>query len=180
MLSIVIPAWGEQPALLDTLASLVHAAAEGVVRDVALATPEANDFLRRVADSAGCELVEGPDDRGALVSQVAGRMKSPWIFVIEQGFAPGGDWMNDVANFVAREDASLPAKPRRGVLTLVPERGWGVAERFVNLQTDLFGKSWPAQGLIAPRDTFASTVAGQIVRLRSPMHNRHGPGRYGP
>ena len=42
------------------------------------------------------------------------------------------------------------------MLTLVPERGWGVAERFVNLQTDLFGKSWPAQGLIAPRDTFAS------------------------
>ena len=100
-----------EPALLDTLASLVHAAAEGVVRDVALATPEANDFLRRVADSAGCELVEGPDDRGALVSQVAGRMKSPWIFVIEQGFAPGGDWMNDVANFVAREDASLPRSP---------------------------------------------------------------------
>ena len=174
MLSIVIPAWGEEPALLDTLASLVHATAEGVVRDVALATPEPNQFLRKVADSAGCELVEGPNDRGALVSVVASRMKSTWVFVIEQGFAPGGDWMTDVADFVARQEAGMTAaKPRRAVLTLVPNKGWGVAETFVNLQTDLFGKSWRPQGLIAPRDTFASPSSGRIVRLRSPMYNRH-------
>jgi hypothetical protein len=174
MLSIVIPAWGEEPALLDTLASLVHATAEGVVRDVALATPEANQFLRTVADSAGCELVEGPNDRGALVSLVAGRMKSAWIFVVEQGFAPGGDWMADVADFVAREEtAQPPAKTRHAALTLVPNRGWGVAERFVNLQTDLFGKSWPPQGLIAQRDGFALPPSGRVVRLRSPMYNRH-------
>ena len=64
MLSIVIPVEGEEPALLDTLASLVHATAEGVVRDVALATPEPNRVscakwpMRRAA-----RLVEGPDDR---------------------------------------------------------------------------------------------------------------------
>ncbi len=173
MLSIVIPAWGEEPALLDTLASLVHATAEGVVRDVALATPEPNDFLRTVADSAGCELVEGPNDRGALVS----RVRVPHEIALD---------LRDRAGLRARRrldggrrgfrgapgTAQPAAKPRRAVLTLVPTR----AGAWPNLRQPADGPVRQIMAAAGPDRAARSRLLraiGRSVRLRSPMYNRH-------
>ena len=58
MLSVVIPTQNSEEGLARTLASLVPAAAEGVVREVVVVDAGSTDGTRVVADAAGCTLIE--------------------------------------------------------------------------------------------------------------------------
>jgi hypothetical protein len=171
MLSAVIPVFYEEPALLDTLAALAPAAAEGMIRDVALATPGASEFTRTVADAAGCAMIEGPADRAALLANAGASMRADWILVLEQGFVPAAGWMGAVSDFIMEQTTD---EPRSAVLTLAQGRGWTLRERWINLQTDLFGNNHPAQGLVVHRDLCKASRVGRAVRLPCAIHDRRG------
>lgn len=74
-----------EPAV-RTLAALVPAAMEGVLRDVALAGPAAAGF-EAVADHAGCLWVEA-DDEKAQLARGATALREPSVFVIVAGAIP--------------------------------------------------------------------------------------------
>ncbi len=73
-------------ALLRTLAALVPATVEGVVRDVTL-LQVGEGSLAEIADEAGCSMVEEDDFSAALARGVAGA-RSSWIFVVKAGTVP--------------------------------------------------------------------------------------------
>ena len=54
MLSVIIPSYNSEEGLARTLASLVSAAAEGIVREVAVADAGSTDGTGAVAEAAGC------------------------------------------------------------------------------------------------------------------------------
>jgi hypothetical protein len=180
MMSVIIPVLRDDPALVDTLAALVPAAAEGIVRDVVLGTTDETPFVQELADAAGCGIVTQPGDRSALVRAAVRRVKGPWLLLLEPGLAPGGDWMADAADFIdeAGRDVTLAA-----VFTLASRGGAGPRARAFlrNAATSLFGRTDPLQGLVAHREGWEAGRL-RISRLPSPIHdrrheNRHARGR---
>ena len=55
MISVIIPTFNSEIALAQTLAALVSAAADGVVREVIVVDAGSSDHTHKVADAAGCE-----------------------------------------------------------------------------------------------------------------------------
>jgi hypothetical protein len=159
----------DDPGLLDTLAALVPAVADGVVRDALLLSVRDSDFLRTVADASGCGLVTAgaPD----LLAQGARAARSPWVLAIEAGMVPGGLWMDDVADAVTTQQPS--------VFTLRPRRGPAQALRAaaLNAAVSLFGRASRDLGLVAPREVLMGARPPRVRRLPSPLHDRRGPRR---
>ena len=85
--SAAADATGRAGAFLRTLAALVPAAVEGVVRDVTLLQVGDAASLAGIADEAGCHVVEERDFPAALARGVAGA-RGPWIFVVKAGTVP--------------------------------------------------------------------------------------------
>lgn len=67
--------------LVRTLAALVPATVDGLVRDVTLVAAHPDADIRQIADYAGCAIVEA-DSFEAAVRQAVDRARSPWIFVL--------------------------------------------------------------------------------------------------
>jgi hypothetical protein len=166
MLSVIVPVLDDEPALLETLAALVPAVADGVVRDVSLAAPPGSARLRELSDATGCRLVETDGPRDALVGAGALAARCDWILVLEPGLVPGTPWAEEAAEFVNRSRG-----PESAGFTLRPGRGHGPAVRaaLVNAAAGLFGRPHPDLGLIRPR---ASDRRLAFSRLASPIHDR--------
>lgn len=98
MISAVIPALSPVPALVDTLAALVPAVAQGLVRDVVIAANAETPFLTAVTEAGGSALVLAEGGRGALIRAGAKRAKSAHILVLEPGMVPQGDWIETLAD----------------------------------------------------------------------------------
>jgi hypothetical protein len=171
MLSVVIPVAHPEPALVDTLAALVPAAADGLLRDVLLAGAADSDFLQRVADAAGCGLLAIAGDRAAAVATGAWQVKGPWVLVLEPGLVPGGDWMAETEAFIedaGAGDAAAYSLSARGALRQQ------LRANAINWRCQLTGRAHPLQGLVAGRDVLAQGRPVRATRLSSPVHDRRG------
>jgi hypothetical protein len=122
MISVLITAPDDPRALTRLLTALVPAAAEGLVREVAVIGAVGPSHA--IADDAGAGLYAAFDEAFA-------KAKGPWIACLPPGpsFAP--DWMELVATHLAKE----PQQPARLVawrsglsLTRGPE-GWLAPKR---------------------------------------------------
>lgn len=154
----------EEPALLETLAALVPAVADGLVRDAVLLSPRESDMLRTVADGSGCGLVTAP--AGELLARGAAAARAPWVFILDAGMVPGGLWMDDLADAVALDHPSaFTLRPRPGVAPALRAAA-------LNLGATLLGRAHPDLGLVVPRD--AAGAAQRVRRLPSPLHDRRG------
>ncbi len=117
MISVLVTASDEPKALTRLLTALVPAAAEGLVREVAV-IGAAGPALA-IADDAGAELYEA-------FSEALAKAKGPWLASVplEANFAP--DWMELLIAHLAKEPQT-PARlvARSGGLSLAagPE-GW--------------------------------------------------------
>ncbi|WP_293859405.1 hypothetical protein [uncultured Alsobacter sp.] len=171
MLSVIIPVVADESALIETLAALVPAVADGAIRDVSLAAPPSTGILRDLSDATGCRLVETVGPRAALVAAAAGQARCDWLLVLEPGLVPGSLWADEAADFVARS-----RRPETAGFTLQPARGASAALRAwaINASAGLLGRPHPDLGLIRPRDGAGSLP---FTRLQSPIHDRRmGPG----
>lgn len=109
MLSVLIEARSDEEALARTLASLVGAAVEGVVREVIVCVLGSSDQTRHVAEHAGCRLVP---DLGSAVRQA----KSEWLLLLEPGARLAEGWTEAVVEHVSRStEAARFSRPPRGL-----------------------------------------------------------------
>jgi hypothetical protein len=174
MLSVVIPVAHPEPALVDTLAALVPAAADGLLRDVLLAGAADSEFLQRVADAAGCGLLPLAGDRAAAVRTGAGQVKGPWVLVLEPGLVPGGDWMAETEAFIQEAEADAAAAYSLAARGAIKQQ---IRAHAINWRCRLTGQAHPLQGLVAARDLLAQGRPVKAARLASPVHDRRGRAR---
>ena len=154
----------EEPALLETLAALVPAVADGLVRDAVLLSSRESETLRTIADASGCGLLTAPD--ADLLARGAAAARAPWLLILAAGMVPGGLWMDDVADAVALEQPSaFTLRPRAG---LAPS----LRAAALNLGATLLGKAHADLGLVIPREAAGATQ--RVRRLSSPLHDRRG------
>ncbi len=161
MLSTIVfspsaPATGARPSgpLLRTLAALVPAAIEGVVRDVTLLQVGDATGMAGIADEAGCQLVEEKDFPAALARGVAGA-RSPWIFVVKAGTVPSRIFGEEAARALEDEIGEGGA--------LLREAPTGLARWFPSLA--------PVVGVILPRARLVGTRCASfddVVRQARP------------
>jgi glycosyltransferase involved in cell wall biosynthesis len=169
MISVVIPARNEELALVRTLATLVPAVAEGVVRDVVVADVGSSDDTRVVADAAGCGIIGVASPETAL-AEVAGGVRCAWILLIYPGVTLEVGWHDEAAAFVARQ-AHQGAAAGCGLFRLRREApGWQarIADALDRLRVRATGRPGPRQPVLLRREAAcAGKHAGRGEWLRS-------------
>lgn len=123
MLSVVIETKNSDAALARTLAGLVGAAVEGIVRDVLVIDRGSTDGTIEVAEAAGCSLL-GSDLRDCLPNA-----RGEWLLFLEPGSQLCEGWMEAVVSHAgnSRTPARFRALPRGGILRRLLCRRRGIA-----------------------------------------------------
>lgn len=177
MLSVVIPTGNSEEALARTLASLVPAAADGTVREVIVADAGSTDATVRVADGAGCVIVQsGPDLASCLAAGAAAAYRGEFILFLAAGVAPEAGWEADLAALMERLERR--GRPFGGVVFryAVDDVGLfaGLRQTAVRTIASITGLPHFDQGLIVRRSMLAGlgatiadrpTLAGLIRRI---------------
>ncbi|WP_312797727.1 glycosyltransferase [Tianweitania sp.] len=108
MLSVLIETGNHEEALARTLASLVSAAVEGMVREVIVLDRGSTDGTSRVADHAGCVFLAE-----ASLSDVLQRARGDWLLLIEPGARLVDGWTDEVRRHVAVDGGAARFTPTR-------------------------------------------------------------------
>ncbi|YBV98261.1 glycosyltransferase [Phyllobacteriaceae bacterium JZ32] len=113
MVSVIIETKNAEEPLARTLAGLVNAAVEGLVRDVIIVDHGSSDHTREVADAAGCVFLEGQ----SLLDAVR-RARGEWLLFLEPGSRLVDGWPEAARNHMealpgpARFSSSSINRPR--------------------------------------------------------------------
>jgi hypothetical protein len=136
-------------ALVRTLAALVPAAIEGLVRDVTLAGLAGSE-LAEIADHAGCEFTESAE-AATIVANALKLARGPNVFLLRAGRAPEAGFIDEIGDFLARSDAGA--------------RGAVMREKPETFLTRTIPALSPAVGLIASRQRMIDAAKGDLVSL---------------
>ena len=118
MLTVIIPTRDDEDRLARMLPGLVRHAVSGAIVEVIVVDRGSTDETVRVAQVAGCTLV----DAGAVdVPALAAMARGGWLLVLQAGARPVGDWLDSVR---AHLDGRAPAGAARFRLARDPGVPW--------------------------------------------------------
>ena len=147
MISAILATRDDARRLGETLAALVPAAVDGLVRQVVIADAGSTDRTLEVADDAGATLVAGN-----LRAGIAAALQ-PWVLILDPGARLPSGWDDVVRAHIAGGDRPgvIRVGPRRGLLSLMAPA--------------------PAVGLLTPRGEIGDGGSlGELARAaRSPV-----------
>ncbi len=136
-----------QPASADavvrSLAALIPATIEGLVRDVSVAGLDGRRELFKIADHAGCELILSAD-HASLLPEALKASKCDLVFVLKAGFAPNAGYIDEIGDRFQSGRA-----PSALLMRAEPHSFW----------TRLMPQFSPVQGIVTQR-----------ARLHAPRH----------
>lgn len=138
-------------AMARTLAALVPAAVQGVIKDVTLASLLGADQALYIADHAGCALAEADTPEAVLKAGLA-LTRGDIILVLRAGYAPEAGFMEEVSDQFER---SAIRAPRSAFLR-------AVSETFL---TRLLPALTHVEGVIVRRSDIARSITS-LVDLR--------------
>lgn len=95
MLSVLIETRNDEEGLARTLASLVSAAVEGIVREVVVCDRGSTDHTHRVAEQAGCHFLA----TGGISAGIR-QAKGEWLLLLEPGARLDDGWIEAVLEHV--------------------------------------------------------------------------------
>jgi glycosyltransferase involved in cell wall biosynthesis len=155
MLSVVIPTYNSEEGLARTLASLVSAAAEGVIREVVVVDAGSTDGTLTVAEAAGCLVVNAGGTWGDRLGQaIAAMRRAPWIMLLPPQVLLEGDWFREVSAFVERSERANRSLSHAASFRLEFDE-FGVRarliERTIVMCSQVCGLPMPEQGLVFSR-----------------------------
>jgi len=99
MISVVITQPQEAHQLARSLAALVPAAVEGLVRDALVLGDTASEEMLAVTEAAGAEFFAHHQ-----LAEAVSTARGDWLLVLEGGARPLDGWMGEVRDFLAVSD----------------------------------------------------------------------------
>ncbi|MBC8130831.1 MAG: glycosyl transferase family 2 [Rhizobiaceae bacterium] len=151
MLTVMIEAGADQGPLVASLATLIPGAVEGLVREVVVIDRGLDPATRKVADHAGCRIV----DAAGLAAVVSGA-RGDWLLLLEAGARLAPDWIDAVtSHLVDVEEANVT--PRAARFSRSRRDMPGFLSRFLSRRTAL------AEGLLLPK----AQAIGLVRRSRT-------------
>jgi glycosyltransferase involved in cell wall biosynthesis len=159
MISVVIPTLDSAELLALTLTALVPAAAEGIVREVVVVDAGSRDQTRRVADEAGCAVVEAGGPAGAMLAHGAATVsRGDFILFLRPGVILDPRWAGEAAAFVDRASRAGLADERAAVFRFEID-DLGASARLgqfaAAVGSRISGLPHPAQPLLVSRRFYA-------------------------
>lgn len=135
-------------ALVRTLGALVPGTIEGLVRDVTIVAAGPDPEVGRVADHAGCALVDGPGFERAMAAALAG-LRAPITLLLRAGAHVDRDFRDEVARALSEAAG--------GVSLLLREVPTGLAGRVLPGLAPIAGLVAPAR-MLRPARSFNDLV----------------------
>lgn len=156
MISVIIPARNAEQTLPATLAALVPAAVDGIVRQVIVVDGGSSDATAEVADHAGADIVKSAPGRGGQLAQGAAIARFPWLLFLNADTVLEDGWERSATSFMRHVD--LGERPiAAGAFTFrLDDKGLAprLLEAVVHLRCKLLRIPFADQGLLIPRRLF--------------------------
>ena len=92
MISVVIATHNDERTLGQTLASLVTAAVDGLVREVILADAGSTDHTLAIAEDAGARVVQAEGVVEARLAEACKTARSEWLLILEASVPAPHGW----------------------------------------------------------------------------------------
>lgn len=152
MITAILPARDEEVGLAMTLAALVPAATDGLIREAIVVDEGSSDGTLAVADAAGCTVLRGVG--GAGLGQAADAARGDWLLFLPPGSVLEANWEGEVLAFVDAAVVAGRARERAATFRLGRLEPGGRARRaewLARLRTRLFAAPREEQGLLVSR-----------------------------
>jgi rSAM/selenodomain-associated transferase 2 len=157
MISVVIPALNAEATLTQTLASLVPAAIEGLVRQVVVVDGGSSDRTVEIADNAGADVVHGSGGRGPQLAAGAEQARFPWLLFLHADTVLEPGWEREVSLLMGRVDSGGHPATAAAFRFALDDRGLRprLLERLVALRSGILRLPYGDQGLLIPKRLYA-------------------------
>jgi rSAM/selenodomain-associated transferase 2 len=156
VISVIIPTLNAEKRLAETLAALVPAAVDGLVRDVIIVDGGSTDRTAAIADDAGAAFIVRTGGRGHQLATGARRAKFPWLLFLHADTVLEPGWEREACTFMAAVDGGkrpLSAAAFRFALDDVGARA-RTLEALVALRCAVLRLPYGDQGLLIPRSLY--------------------------
>lgn len=153
MISVVIPTLDAERRLVATLAALVPAVVEGVVRQVIVVDGGSSDATVAIAEASGAEVLHCRPGRGSQLRTGAKAARGEWLLFLHADTVLASDWDREASAFMAAVDSGrrpLAAAAFRFVLDDFGPRP-RLLEALVALRCALLRLPYGDQALLVPR-----------------------------
>lgn len=158
MISVVIPTLNAQSGLTATLAALVPATVQGLIREVIVADGGSGDATADIADVAGANFIRGETGRGAQLAAGADEARSNWLLFLHGDTVLQPGWEAEASTFMERVDTG--ARPVGAAAFSFALDDFGarprMLEAIVALRCALLRLPYGDQGLLIPKRLYNS------------------------
>ena len=153
MISVVIPTLNAGDSLAATLAALVPAAVDGVVREVVIADGGSTDVTAKIAEDAGAVLVRSAPGRGTQLKEGACRARGAWLLFLHADTVLEPGWEREVGALISRVESGSRAPTAATFRYALDDIGLKprLLETMVGLRCLLFRFPYGDQGLLISR-----------------------------
>lgn len=109
MISVVIPTLDSERTLTRTLAALVPATVEGVVREVIIVDGGSQDATAEIADLAGAEFVSARQGRGTQLARGSASARAEWLLFLHADTVLSPGWWDEVSAYISKvQNGDMP------------------------------------------------------------------------
>lgn len=156
MISVIVPTRNNGPTLAPSLAALIPAAVQGIVREVIIVDAGSSDQTLKIADGCGAITLhhDGPPHSQCLAAAQAA--KFPWLLLLSPDVALDIGWEREVDQFIHRVETQKSTAQAAVFPLVLDTPGWNarLAERMIRIQTSLSRRHHPTQGLLIQRSSY--------------------------
>jgi rSAM/selenodomain-associated transferase 2 len=153
MISVIVPTLNADRTLAQTLAALVPAVVEGVVREAIVVDGGSTDETRAIAEAAGTRLIEAERGRGAQLEAGASAARGDWLLFLHADTVLDPGWAEEAQGFIERVESRRRQEAAAAFRFALDDDGTmpRLVERLVALRCRLFGLPYGDQGLLVSR-----------------------------
>lgn len=156
MISVVIPTLNAEAGLTKTLASLVPATVQGLIREVIIVDGGSRDATADIADVAGARFIRAERGRGVQLDAGAAAARSNWLLFLHADTVLEPGWEQETGAFIERVDAG--ERPRAAAAFRFALDDYGLKPRMletmVGARCSVFRFPYGDQGLLIPRSLY--------------------------
>jgi rSAM/selenodomain-associated transferase 2 len=156
MISVIIPTLNAEATLGSTLAALVPAAVDGLVREVIVVDAGSSDRTRHIVEDAGARLLTEKAGRGGQLAAGAAQARFPWLLFLHADTVLEPGWEPETSRFMERVDMGSRPPSAAAFRFALDDQGprARLLERLVALRCLLLRLPYGDQGLLLPRTLY--------------------------
>ncbi len=167
MISIIIPTLNAERTLTATLAALIPAVVDGLIREVIIADGGSTDATVQIADDAGAKFITCECGRGQQLGKGAAFAKSSWLLFLHADTVLSASWQDDARRFMHDVETATRQPAAAAFRFALDDTGVAprLLERLVAFRCQLFKLPYGDQGLLIPRSLYQEIGGYRPIQL---------------